>query len=84
MDTMQWSRLAPVLDELLEMEPGARELRLLRLDRDAPEQSAEIRRLLALDTARPDFLATPVYHSSIKASQQGGVRPWWAHGSRVT
>ena len=73
METAQWNRLAPILDELLEMEPGARESRLLQLDRDSPELAAEVRRLLALDTARPQFLATPAYHSAIQVSLPGAL-----------
>jgi serine/threonine protein kinase/Flp pilus assembly protein TadD len=73
METAEWLRLAPVLDELLEMEPGARELRLLQLERESPELAAEVHRLLALDTARPDFLSTPAYHESICVSLPGAL-----------
>lgn len=73
METVQWNRLAPILDELLEMEPVARELRLGRLDLESPEVAAEIRRLLALEIARPDFLSTPVYHASIRVSLPGAL-----------
>ena len=73
MDTAQWNRLTPLLDELLELEPDARELRLLRLEQESPDVAAEIRRLLALETARPDFLSTPVYHASIRVSLPGAL-----------
>ena len=73
METAQWNRLTPLLDELLELEPDARELRLGRLEQESPGIAAEIRRLLALDTARPDFLSTPVYHASIRVSLPGAL-----------
>ncbi len=71
METAQWNHLTPLLDELLEMEPAARELRLARLESESPDDAAEIRRLLALDSARPDFLTTPLYHASICAPLPG-------------
>jgi serine/threonine-protein kinase len=73
METVEWLRLAPVLDELLEMEPDARDVRLQQLERESPELAAEVQRLLALDTARPDFLSTPVYHASICVSLPGAL-----------
>jgi serine/threonine-protein kinase len=73
METVEWLRLAPVLDELLEMEPDARATRLLQLERESPELAAEVQRLLALDTSRPDFLSTPVYHASICVSLPGAL-----------
>jgi serine/threonine protein kinase/Flp pilus assembly protein TadD len=66
-----WSRVAPLLDELIELTPEEREPRLEALDRNEPELAVELRRVLALDSDRPDFMATPVSQASIHASLPG-------------
>jgi serine/threonine-protein kinase len=73
METAQWNLLAPILDELLELEQPARDLRLEQLELESPAIAAEIRRLLALEMTRPEFLSTPVYHASIQAPLPGAL-----------
>ncbi len=71
MNTELWSRVAPLLDELLELTPDERDARLETLDRDAPEVAVELRRMLALDSERPDFLSTPVAQAAVHAPTPG-------------
>jgi serine/threonine protein kinase len=70
-NTELWSRVAPLLDELLELAQPERDLRLDALDRDDPALALELRRLLELDSERPDFLSTPVCQASLHASMPG-------------
>ncbi|HTD27941.1 MAG TPA: serine/threonine-protein kinase, partial [Xanthomonadaceae bacterium] len=66
-----WSRVAPLLDELIDLSPEAREPRLEMLGRAEPELAVELRRLLALESIRPDFMSTPVSQAAIHASLPG-------------
>ena len=71
MHTELWSRIAPLLDELLELDPDECAARLDAFERDDPVLAIELRRLLALDSSRPDFMATPVCLASSHASMPG-------------
>ncbi len=71
MRTELWSRVAPLLDELLELAPEQRAARVDALDRDDPELALELRRMLALESARPDFLASPVAERTIHPTEPG-------------
>ena len=66
-----WTRVAPLLDELLEFAPELRIARLDALEHDDPEVAHELRRLLALESARPDFLATPVADATLHSPSPG-------------
>ncbi len=71
MHTELWSRVAPLLDELLELDAAARDARLQQIDRDDPDIAVELRRMLALESARPDFLDTPVSQTAMLAPTPG-------------
>ncbi len=60
MDPDRWQRLSPLLDALLELEPGARAHRLDSMRTDDPVLAAELEGLLGLEEGREDFLAEPV------------------------
>ncbi len=66
-----WARVAPLLDELLESEPDLRDARLDAIALDDPDVARELRRLLALESARPDFLATTVPDTNLHAPRPG-------------
>ena len=66
-----WLRVEPLLDELLELAPGERAVRLDAIEREQPDAAAELRRLLAHETTNPDFLSTPVSVASMHASLPG-------------
>ncbi len=71
MDTERWSTLSLLLDELIELEPQARDRRLAEIDAvDAP-LAEELRKLISLEEARPDFLAESVVDASLFAPQAG-------------
>ncbi len=71
MHTELWSRVAPLLDELLELDPAERDARLDAIDRDDPEVAIELRRMLALEAARPEFMTTPVPQTAMLAPMPG-------------
>ncbi|MBS0576271.1 MAG: tetratricopeptide repeat protein [Proteobacteria bacterium] len=62
MQSEQWSRIDPLLDELLDLAAEQRQARLDAIAAEAPELAAQLRRLLALEATDPQFLATPVPH----------------------
>ena len=66
-----WSDLLPLLDELLELEGAERAQRLADIEAAQPALSAELQRLLALDEARPDFLAEPIIDAAVFSAQPG-------------
>ncbi|WP_374602900.1 protein kinase [Arenimonas sp.] len=71
MDTERWSTLSLLLDELIELEPPARTRRLAEIDTvDAP-LAAELRKLIALEEDRPDFLSESVVDASLFSPQPG-------------
>ena len=53
MDTERWSTLSLLLDELLEMEPAARERRLEEIGLADASLGGELRKLIALEDERP-------------------------------
>ncbi len=67
-----WTRVAPLLDELFEMDEDAQASRLAQLDVDQPDVAVELRRLLALEqSADPAFLDTPVAQVAARAPVAG-------------
>ncbi|MBW8312976.1 MAG: protein kinase [Rhizobium sp.] len=71
MDTERWTTLSLLLDELLEMEPPARDRRLGEIALADASLGEELRRLIALEDERPDFLAESVVDASLFAPQPG-------------
>jgi len=67
----RWSRLSPILDELLELTGGSRASRLTELAASDPMLAEELSRLLALEADRPDFLAVPVVEADEFTVQVG-------------
>ncbi len=71
MDTERWSTLSLLLDELIELDPPARSRRLAEIDTvDAP-LATELRKLIALEEERPDFLSESVVDASLFSPQPG-------------
>ena len=71
MDTERWSTLSLLLDELIELDPPARSRRLAEIDTvDAP-LAIELRKLIALEEERPDFLSESVVDASLFSPQPG-------------
>jgi len=66
-----WARVAPLLDELLELAPADRPARLEAIAFDQPAVAVELRRLLAFEATDPEFLATPVTHGSMLQPASG-------------
>ena len=60
MDAQRWQRVSARLDELLELAPEARDPHLQALAREDAALAAELRRLLALEAERSDFLEQPL------------------------
>jgi len=60
MDALQWQRLSPLLDELLDLTPEARAARLAQLHAQDPASADDLVRMLALDAAGSDLLSEPL------------------------
>ncbi|MFG6414790.1 protein kinase [Roseateles sp. DC23W] len=62
LDKQRWLALSPLLDELLDLEPDARQQRLAQLQADDPDTAADLQRLLARaqDLEQQCFLSQPV------------------------
>ncbi|HEX5755892.1 MAG TPA: serine/threonine-protein kinase, partial [Arenimonas sp.] len=71
MDIGRWSIISPLLDELLELEDEARELRLGELAADDAALAGELRRWLAKEAERPEFLSEPLIDAAVFAPQPG-------------
>ena len=50
-DSNLWRQVSPLLDEILELDPSARESRLVDLEKGQPLIARELRELLDLHTA---------------------------------
>ncbi|MGY4514713.1 serine/threonine-protein kinase [Lysobacter sp. HA18] len=60
MDAATWLRLSPHLDELLELDPPERDIRLTQIAGDDAALAADLTKMLALEDGRDDFLAEPI------------------------
>ncbi|MGH8031318.1 MAG: serine/threonine-protein kinase, partial [Luteimonas sp.] len=60
MDAERWQRLSPLLDALLELDPGARARSLAALREDDPQLAADLDGLLAMEADGDDFLSEPL------------------------
>ncbi|MEO5883806.1 MAG: serine/threonine-protein kinase [Caldimonas sp.] len=78
-DRQTWKRLSPLLDELWELTPAARELRLASLRTSEPGLVAELRRLLA-DAGRAEAAQ---FLSGVAASPQADGPPPTLAGTRL-
>lgn len=71
MDTERWSTLSLLLDELLELEAPLRDRRLDEIGLADAGLAEELRKLIALEDERPDFLAESVVDANLFAPQPG-------------
>lgn len=71
MDIGRWSIISPLLDELLELEDDARELHLGVIASDDAALAGELRRWLAKEAERPEFLSEPLIDAAVFAPQPG-------------
>ncbi|MGH8082069.1 MAG: protein kinase domain-containing protein [Lysobacter sp.] len=76
MDAERWQRLSPLLDALLELDPGPRAERLRELRADDPSLADDLAGLIALEDGHEDFLAEPLV-----TPQASGMRPGVEVGS---
>ncbi|MBJ7575644.1 serine/threonine-protein kinase [Luteimonas sp. MC1828] len=76
MDADRWQRLSPLLDALIELEPGARAQSLASLRDDDPQLAGELEELLALEEGQEDFLAEPVVSQLPHARTGAMVGPY--------
>lgn len=79
MDKQRWLALSPLLDELLDLPPAAREHRLAQLQSEDPEAADQLRRMLARaqELQQQGFLSEPVvaqWHDAL-ASMPDEVQP---------
>ncbi|MEN1956177.1 serine/threonine-protein kinase [Luteimonas changyuni] len=72
MDPDRWQRLSPLLDALLELEPGARAQSLASLREDDPALADDLEGLLELEEGQDDFLSEPVV-SQLPLARTGAV-----------
>lgn len=71
MDPALWARLAPLLDDLLDLPVDRRAEHLNRIERDQPQIGASLRKLLAHEATDPDFLSIPVPQVAANTPQAG-------------
>jgi serine/threonine-protein kinase len=71
MHTDRWAKLSPLLDELLELESDARAMRMAEINANDPVLAAELEKMLALETERPDFLSQPIIDGTVFTPQPG-------------
>jgi serine/threonine-protein kinase len=76
MDPARWLRLSPHLDELLELEPSARDARLTEIASDDAGLADELTKMLALETGRDDFLAEPIVVPKALLREDSEVGPY--------
>jgi len=71
MHTDRWAKLSPLLDELLEMDEAARSARLADIEASDPALYLELKKMLALENERPDFLSQPIIDGTVFTPQPG-------------
>ena len=69
MEGNRWSAISPLLDELLELSGEDRERRLQEIEATDPGLARELKKLMALEEERPDFMSQPVVDASMFAAQ---------------
>ena len=67
----RWTRLSPLLDELLELTGESRRGRLAEISGSDPLLADELGKLMALEEDRPDFMSEPVVNVSLFSTQPG-------------
>jgi serine/threonine-protein kinase len=70
-DTRRWHALSALLDELLEMDPPEVARRVEEISLADAELGSELRKMLALEDQRPDFLAESVVDAAVFSPQPG-------------
>lgn len=80
MDTARWQRLSPLLDELFDLPPEARTLRLEALWIDDPQLAEELEALIALEEGQEHFLSEPVMPPIEQLRPGGEVGPYRLEG----
>ncbi|AXK73120.1 hypothetical protein DWG18_13080 [Lysobacter sp. TY2-98] len=76
MDPARWLRLSPHLDELLELEPSERDVRLSQIANDDAALAADLTKMLALEDGNAGFLAEPIVVPKALLSEGGEVGPY--------
>ena len=71
MHTDRWATLSPLLDELLELEDDARAARLAQIGASDPALFVELKKMLALENERPDFMSQPIIDGTVFTPQPG-------------
>ena len=71
MDPERWNLLSNLLDELLELDPPVRARRLAEIVLADAGLGDELKRMMALEDERPDFLAQSVVDAAVFAPQPG-------------
>lgn len=71
MEGNRWSAISPLLDELLELSGDDRARRLAEIETADPGLARELKKLMALEEERPDFMSQPVVDASMFAAQPG-------------
>jgi serine/threonine protein kinase/tetratricopeptide (TPR) repeat protein len=74
MDAPDWARASALLDELLELDAGARATRLRELARADAALAARLERLLALEADRADFLRDPLPLDQLGEPEEAALR----------
>ena len=76
MDPDRWQRLSPLLDALLELEPGPRAQSLAALREDDPALADDLEGLLGLEEGQEDFLSEPVVSQLPLARANAVIGPY--------
>lgn len=71
MEASRWRQVSSLLDQLLELPPVQRELRLDQLRRCDPTLAADLQRLLAHERESEDFMAQPLWTAAAEDSRAG-------------
>lgn len=76
MDAARWQQLSSWLDQLLELAPEARQLRLQRLSAQDPTLGEELQRLLQQEADSHDFMAQPLWTAAPPGRAGSEVGPY--------
>ncbi|WP_457320151.1 protein kinase, partial [Stenotrophomonas sp. P5_B8] len=71
MEAVRWRQLSTLLDQLLELPPAQRELRLAQLRAADPTLAGDVERLLAHERDSHEFMAQPLWTAAPEDSRAG-------------
>ncbi|WP_256776641.1 MULTISPECIES: serine/threonine-protein kinase [unclassified Stenotrophomonas] len=71
MEAVRWRQLSTLLDQLLELPPAQRELRLAQLRAADPTLAGDVERLLAHERDSQEFMAQPLWTAAPEDSRVG-------------